>query len=186
MRNMNQLIYLTIVFSIVFYIQCYLQSSKSVEIIQTTLETFNPNLLYEKQPIYLYDSIVNPADLLHTTFKYQYMYHVLSLSNQSYLKKNMSRFLIIYNDSDEPVNISLIHPIHNKTIDFYKGYLQTKNYKVCKNNTDAFNRLTTIDVILKTNNCLILPLNWTYMTHADNLLEIHVFDGMSAVYSFVA
>ena len=64
MRNMNQLIYLTIVFSIVFYIQCYLQSSKSVEIIQTTLETFNPNLLYEKQPIYLYDSIVNPADLL--------------------------------------------------------------------------------------------------------------------------
>lgn len=182
---MNVLIYLTIAFFICFYIQGYLRPSVETQIYQTTLDTFKPSLLYEKNPIYLYDRIINPADLFGTIFKYQYAYHVLSLSNELFVKKNVSRFLLIYNDSDAPVDVTLIHPSNNKSIPFYSANLQKKNYKVCRTKEETLHTVPSVKVLLKPNNTLILPINWTYHTGANNLLEIHLFDLMSSVYSFV-
>jgi hypothetical protein len=182
---MNLLIYLTIIVFICFYIQGYLQASKEIQIIQTTLSSFKPSLLYEKNPIYIYDRIVNPADLFNTIFKYQYMYHILSLSNENFVKKNMSRYVVIYNDSDDVVDVTLIHPSNNKSITYFNANLQKKNYKVSKNPSDALQKVPNIKVILKPNNTLILPINWTYHTAQNNILEIHLFDMMSTMYSFI-
>jgi len=182
---MNLLIYLTVAVFICFYIQGYLRSSGELQIYQTTLDRFKPSLLYEKNPIYIYDRIVNPADLLGTIFKYQYMYHVLSLSNETFVKKNLSRFVVIYNDSENPVDITLMHPSNNKLISFYHANLQKKNFKVSRSKDDTFEKIPSVKVILKPFNTLIVPINWTYHTSVNNILEIHLFDAMSSIYSFV-
>lgn len=97
----------------------------------------------------------------------------------------MSRYVVIYNDSDDVVDVTLIHPSNNKSITYFNANLQKKNYKVSKNPSDALQKVPNIKVILKPNNTLILPINWTYHTAQNNILEIHLFDMMSTMYSFI-
>jgi hypothetical protein len=48
-------------------------ASSSVQILQTKLENCTPELLSEKQPVVLTDRVIDHADLLKTTFKYQFL-----------------------------------------------------------------------------------------------------------------
>jgi hypothetical protein len=181
---MGLLVISFIILVLIFYMQCYFKHSIDFSLIQTTLQDFNPNMLYAKQPVYVYDKVVNPGDLLHTLFKYQYVTHELSLSNNRYLKQNLSRFLIIYNDSIENAIISVYHPSVSREISFYYSRLTRKNYKVCKDpleSKDAYK----VDIIIKPHNFIILPMDWVYKTSLDNILEIHLFDCFTYTSSFL-
>ena len=165
-----------------FYFQCYLIQPRKFEIIQTSLAEFKPELILEKQPIYLEDSVVNPADLFQTVFKYLYIKHVLSISDQNLLKRNLSKFVMIYNDNDtNSINVKIIHPSIKPYVSTKSMYLYSKNYNVCTNNLldESFvdqlanKDVKIVDVILKPNRCLILPINWYYQTYTDEAIEIH-------------
>ena len=131
---MIALIILVVLAFILFYLQSYFKIHRETRIIQTTLETFHPDILLEKQPIYVNDSIYNPADIIATIFKYQYVQKVLSLSNNSYQKKNLSKYLLIYNDQDVAVELFITNPTNHKDIEYYNGFFVNKFYKVGKNN----------------------------------------------------
>lgn len=176
------LIILVVLSFVLFYLQSYFKLPKETNIIQTPLETFHPDLLLEKQPIYLYENIYNPADVIGSIFKYQYIQKVLSLSNKSYTKKNLSKYLLIYNDREDVVNIHLTNPTNKKNVQYYNGFFVNKFYKVSKNNVD----IDMIKVILKPHNMIIIPMGWIYHSSVDNILEIHLFDSISRVYSFLA
>lgn len=180
---MIQLIVLVVITFMLLYLQSYFRTMKTTQIIQTSLINFHPNILLEKEPIYIEDNIYNPADIISSVFKYQYIYKVLSLSNKLYWKKNLSSFVIIYNDQDYDVNINIINPNYCKDTEYFKGLFVNKFYKVSK--TTLIHK-QVVQVILKPYNMLVLPLNWIYNTDVDNVLEIHLFDCISRIYSFIA
>jgi hypothetical protein len=178
---MNLLIVIFVLIIIIFYLQCYFKMPLEYNLLQTTIKSFKQDLLYEKQPIYIYDKLVNPADLFNTIFKYTYMYHTLSLSDSRYTKKNLSKFLIIYNDTDDtPTTISISHPKSVKS-DFLKSRFLKKHYKISNNHIHD----NTIDVIVRPQNCIIVPMHWVYRTNLDNILEIHLHDVITSISSFL-
>lgn len=168
-----------------FYMQSYFKIQKETQIIQTTLTSFHPDILLEKQPIYVNDNIYNPADVIASIFKYQYVQKVLSLSNKSYLKRNLSKFVLIYNDQDQPIHVYIANPTTTKHMKYYNGFFVNKFYKVCKKESEIQND-EMIKIILKPNNMFVIPMGWIYKTDVDNVLEIHLFDCISRVYSFFA
>ncbi len=185
-RQQIRLIIIVMVFVSMFYLQGYFKYGE-FQIIQTYLEKFEPNILYEKKPIYLYDGIVNPADLLHTIFKHQYTYHVLSISDNTLVKKNLSKFVIIYNDDEETdTYISLMHPRESSDLFQFDNSrrFSKKNFLILKNN-ELPPTLQRIDVKLKPKNAFFIPLEWYYQTHTSGLIEIHLFDTISSVSAFI-
>lgn len=169
---------------LLLYVQSYFKIPKDTQIIQTTLSTFHPDLLLEKQPIYVNDDIFNPADVIGTVFKYQFIHKVLSLSNKDYVKKNLSRFVLIYNDSDVMVEVDISNPHLQKSLQYYNGLFVSKFYKVVKNSKNERKFFTKI--LLKPCNMIVLPVHWIYHTTTDNILEIHLFDIITKMHSFIA
>lgn len=170
---------------IIFYLQSYFRINKETQIIQTSLTTFHPDLLLEKQPIYVNDNVYNPADVISSIFKYQYIQKVLSLSNTKYLKQNLSRYVLIYNDQEYSTDIYLINPSNIHNIQYYNGIFVNKHYKVCKNRNEIKDS-DMIKVILKPYQIFVIPMGWIYRTSGDNLLEIHLFDCITRLHSFFA
>jgi len=146
-------------------------------------------MFLEKQPIYISDSIVNPADLFNTTFKYLYVKHVLSISDEQLIKQNLSKFLLIYNDQeDSDVVVKLSHPINKQHIPIKQMHLYAKNYNI--SNLSNLNQIQhesmqIVDVILKPKHIIILPINWYYHTTTSGILEIHLHDCISLIYSIL-
>lgn len=183
---MNKLVYLFLFLAVflTFYTQCYFAVPFEHAIVHTTLMGFTENILHAKLPVYLYDKIVNPADLLHTIFKYQYIYHVLSFSDSSLIKKNMGKYVIIYNDSDtDDTIVSILHPHLARELTYYQKMAYTKNFQVCNSKLSRTQKDTLVHVKIHPHNCIILPHAWVYNTQRDHILEIHLFDGMTAIRS---
>ena len=179
---MNYLVIILIIVFMLFYLQCYFKFPKDFSLIQTTLFDFTPDIYLEKQPIYLFDQIVNPADLLNTLFKYQYWYHILSLSKNNFLKQNLSKWVIIYNDGFSDTTISIMHPEEAKKFQFLPSRFIKKNYRLCQNSTVTN---ACVDILLKPKKNVFIPMNWMYKTNADNLLEIHLHDPITCISSFI-
>lgn len=188
---MKILVLIVIVTCIIFYLQCLFRYKDEINIIQSDLDSLNPDLLFELQPIYIETLIANPADLFNTLFKYLYQFKELSLSNSKILKRNLSKYLLIYNDTEKDVNVKIIPPKYNKQLSFEQKCFYFKNFNICKNDltdnkyeTDLMNEnIQIINIILKPKNIVILPLHWSYQTSEDNILEIHLFDIITKVYS---
>ena len=175
---------LIVIAFLLLYIQSYYKMSKTTQIIQTPLNSFHPDLLLEKQPIYVNDDIVNPADVIASIFKYQYVQKVLSLSNKDYIKMNLSRFVLIYNDSNDKVEVDISNPHYQRKIQYYNGLFVNKFYKVAKPSERDKTNFTK--VLLKPFNMIVLPVQWVYQTNTNNILEIHLFDIITKTFSFIA
>ena len=159
--------------------------------LQTGIPDFKPDLLLEKQPIYLEEPIVNPADLFNTVFRYLYIKHTLSISDKKLLKQNLSKYVIIFNDNaDEDIIVKILHPSNKPHIPLRQMHLYSKNFNV---STDdllnplfieqlADHNVSVVDVILKPHRSLILPINWYYQTTVNGALEIHLHDIVSLLY----
>lgn len=104
---MNILIILSIAILIYAYAKLYLKPKTDVELLQSNLENFDPNLLFEKQPIILYDKIVNPKNVIDVFFKYTHNLSHDSIVSPSIEKQNLSKFLIIHNTDDNDQMITL-------------------------------------------------------------------------------
>lgn len=129
-------LYITLaVIIIIFYIKLTLQKKRDFQIIQTSLEIFKDDLLYEKYPIILEDNIVNIDELFGSIFKYQYIFKKQGKKKKKKEYKCNSKFLVF----------------HNIT-------LQESTISIKNNVNDVF-----VDVIIRQNKVLILPYGWYYI-----------------------
>lgn len=165
------------------YVQSYYKISAETRIIQTPLSAFHPDLLLEKQPIYVEDPMYNPMDVIASVFKYQYVQKILSLSDTSLQKRLLSRFVVIYNeDDDEDVPVAICNPNDCRSSQFYSGFMVNKCFNIGKTSQDDWS--STV-VVVKPKNMLILPVGWVYQTWRDGVMEIHLFDCISKINSFL-
>ena len=122
------------------YLKYYLAPSPILQIIQTSVSQFKSALLFDKLPIVLNEPIVNPLDLIHTVFKYLYVYkkHLTSFTKETWIK-NKARYLVIYSLAPS-ATLGIAHP---------------------------YNPQHHIQVLLEKHKCIVLPASWTYNVYAN-------------------
>ncbi len=143
---MKLYIILTIIICI-FYIKLTLQKKHDFQIIQTSLDVFKEEFLYDKYPIILEDNVVNIQELFDSIFKYQYIFKSNGKKLKKKQNKNNSKFLIFHN------------------VDLDESTISIKN-----NINDVF-----VDVILRKHKVLVLPYGW-YFTNNNNISYVLLND----------
>jgi len=145
---MKNYIYFIILIFIIFYIYCYYVFDNNFIIQQVNIEDFNFNLLYNKQPLVIYDKIVDKSKILSSWFKQ----NILSNNNVVYDKWNINnnKYLFIYAKQDSIIlidkpNINIQIPDNNNKIVSIKLY----EYQ-----------------------CIILPFKCKYYIEKNNNIEI--------------
>ena len=73
MRKKHIVIFIITILLIVVYFQYAFKVSQNINIIQLNLEKINLDILYEKNPIVIYDRVMDPSDLLKNLFAYNYI-----------------------------------------------------------------------------------------------------------------
>jgi len=128
----------------------------NISIIQSTLNTFDENLLYEKNPIVLYDTIVNIEELKYTIFKYQYLFQSSVHVMKHVRYKNKSKFMILHNNSNDKTVVSLYQPTCKLSLNLTRNVFFD----------DSSNIVTGehVDVILHPYNVICLPGHWSCVT----------------------
>lgn len=163
----NALLVLVILLVCMLYMSYYSKYSKEYNITQVFLDKFSPNILYERNPVVVYDSLADPQDLLKTVFKYQYMFmkNTITPSNKAVAVK--SKYSIVYSSQDMPVTVKLINPIHAKDFKWYND----KQQRLSNTDIETTN-IFYIDVQLKKHQVMILPPHW--IIHS--MMSLHTID----------
>jgi len=149
--------FIIIIIIIIILFILYFVYPHTLNINQTSIEKFNFNLLYEKNPLILTNHIVNINSIIDIWFKYNFIYST-KFNNQSWIN-NKSKYLIIHNSSNsEKTEIHICNPYTN--ID--------KNNNPCNNSK-------IISIELLHHQFMILPFNWYYFIDDSfiNLYLIH-------------
>ncbi len=140
---------------ILIYTRYYFSPKNDYDILQTDLENFKLDILYEKYPIVIYDQLINPQDLLKTIFKYQYTFKKFGSLNPSYPIVNHHKFMVLYNDKSN-ATINVIAPKYKTEMK-----MSTMNsMKVAQTSLESMNHVQYITVKLKQHQVMILPMQW--------------------------
>ena len=142
-----------VIFLIIIYASLYYIFADELIIYQVEARHFDFNLLYNKQPIIIQDSIKNIDEILVDWFNYNIIEYDVSIPNIWGWNRNAFKYLLIYADVHESnsVEITLGNPrtIHENNIPVAPNRLPEDNQK-----------LTTI--LLNKNKLLIVPFKWFY------------------------
>jgi hypothetical protein len=172
----NMLLVIAIILFCILYLSYYAKYTNEFDIIQVFLDKVSPDILYERQPIVIYDSLANPKDLLNTLFKYQYLFQREYDTPTETGVAVKSKFSIIYSSQNEQVVIKLIHPKYNSDFKWYSS--QHQRLSTTDINTT---NIQYIDVQLKKNQVMLIPSHW--IVHADvSLHKIDIDDVASYIY----
>jgi hypothetical protein len=91
------------------YVQGLKKIPNNFTLIQVDLKNIHADIIHEKQPILIYDKIVDPKELMNTVFKYFF----ISIKKVENLKKNVfdnkNTYAIIHAKS-ENVDVEIKHP----------------------------------------------------------------------------
>lgn len=162
---------------IIFYIQYYSKYNHEYTILQLYLDKVNINHLYEKNPIIIYDRIINPQQLLKTLFAYSYIYYSsFNIKGSTFVHSNTAKYLIIYS-KDEDVNINILNPKYNKILQLKKS----QKLLTSKLQFSSLDDAQYITIKLKQNQILILPSFWSFQTN-ENISCIEIQDIFSLIY----
>lgn len=133
------------------YINKYLSVRSDIEILQASISDVNASYLFQKYPLIISEPLVNPENILKTLFKYLYIKTIFfNATNSNTYSQTRSRYQIIYPSLNNSV-VKIIHP----------KYSSNENYPY-------------IDIILKKNQILILPIYWWYKCDSNcNCIEIY-------------
>jgi hypothetical protein len=172
----NVLLVIAIILFCILYLSFYAKYTNEYDIVQVFLDNVSPDILYEKHPIVIYDSLVNPKDLLNTLFKYQYLFHKefnVPANNAIAIK---SKFSILYSPHNEQSVVKLIHPKYTSEFQWHSSQHQRLS------NTDInTTNIQYIDVQLKRNQVILVPPHW--IIHTDvTLHKIDIDDVASCLY----
>ena len=141
---MNLWIFIAVVILLYIYISYYYRYPSKVSIIQSYYDIFNLNLLQEKQPIVLDDTIEDIQKIKKAWFKWNYSkYYQMPDQVSEKWYKNQYKYLII--QPQESIEL----------------YLCPARIKLVNQAPPA--EETLIIIKLKARQVLILPLHWNYM-----------------------
>ena len=112
--------------------------AKETVIIQTSLESFSPDLLNEKSPILIEDRIVDIDEFINASFKWVFITRFTA--NNS--KKNKYSYLVIHANASNASNAS-----NDITI------------STCRPGTTE-----SVNILVPSNTILILPTGWSWST----------------------
>lgn len=139
---------LIVILIVICYIIVYTKPKLTTEIIQGSIANINPELFLEKQPVLIYDKIVNLQDIIDSSFKYLYTF----TQTHSVIKDNVyqsnSRYTLIHNTGAEDlfVCINKSRRKHNHLNAFYSCL-----------HKDTFDESKRIEIPLSSHNVLVVP-----------------------------
>ncbi len=147
---------IAIILIIIVYVSYYAKYNTQINIVQTYIDKLNPNLLYERNPIIVYEPIADPRHLLTTLFKYQYTFsrEYITIPNFSYIAH--SKFSILYCSDYQQATFKLVNPIHKKTMSWKPA---KHNTYVSETNLEE-RKIPFVEIKMKQNQVLILPSHW--------------------------
>jgi len=143
------ILHLFIIMIIVSYVILYTRPKTYTEILQTNVEDISPELLLEKQPVLIFDTIVNLDDIINTTFKYMYTFkkkQSLILEEQPPVYQNNSKYALFHNNTDADIKI-----------DITKSRIKQNHFNIFATIIKEHESKNSIQIILKPHNVLILP-----------------------------
>jgi hypothetical protein len=172
----NMLLVIAIILFCILYLSFYAKYTNEYNIVQVFLDNVSPDILYEKHPIVIYDSLVNPKDLLNTLFKFQYLFQKefnIPANTGIAIK---SKFSIIYSSHDKTSVVKLIHPKYNSEFQWNSSQHQ----RLSKTDINTTN-IQYIDVQLKRNQVILVPPHWIIQADV-TLHKIDIDDVASYLY----
>ena len=175
------LILVVVVLLVLIYAQYYSKYSKGYNITQTYLDKINLNLLYERNPIIIYDSIKTPKQLLKTLFKYSYLSKKEYNISTHHVYQSKAKFSFLYHTGQhtESVLVNLINPIFKQ--DFKEWKKNTKGVMFTNTPLEETS-VEFVSVKLKPFQVLIIPSQWMLQigdaqevanVHSDELKVYH-------------
>lgn len=181
MASTKLLIIVLIVLIICIYMHYYSKYNTSYEITQTYLDKITLELLYERNPIVIYDCIKTPNQLLKTLFKYSYITMSEYVINHQSLIMNRQKTSFIYSTSDNDSYINLINPSYKKDFKWIKN--DKTGDMISQTNIDDTN-VEYITIKLKPFQVLIIPSHWLIQSTEKNssLHKVNLHDALSWIY----
>lgn len=167
------LLTLFIIICIISYISMYTKPKKHMEILQTDIASMNTNFLLEKQPLVIYDKIVNPEEVIRASFKFLYTFKINKTLSSNKIYQSNSRYALVHNASDEDVILTIL----KKNIK--KNHLNLF-YTFIGNEFDENDR--TIQIILKPYNMISVP--YLYMMHCQQDLKVWFLNDLFHMVAF--
>lgn len=180
MTTVTQLLFAVLVVLIAcIYVNYYSKYNNSYEIIQTYLDKLNIDMLYERNPIIIYDSIKTPKQLLGTLFKYSYVSKTDYVINNKNPIMNRAKFSFVYSTYDDAIFVNLINPSFATSMKWAKQKKNTYD-KVSMTKLDDTN-INYVTVKLKPYQVLIIPMHWIIQTDA-TIVKHNLDDFISLLY----
>lgn len=171
----RKLFIIIIILIVCIYINYYKKYKTDYNIIQSTIDTIDINLLYEKYPILIYSNILDPKELLHTLFAYSFVFKTETLITPIVPTINTSKYLLIWNE-EQDIMINIINPKYKKLIQWTKY----KKLIISTKPIDELNDVQYISIKIKQNNVLILPHYWIF--ESNDPLHLLQLDGLFTKY----
>lgn len=181
MTTTKVLLVFLIVLIICIYVHYYSKYNTSYEISQTYLDKINLDLLYERNPIVIYDTLKTPNQLLKTLFKYSYVTKNQYNITNNHVIMNRNKFSFVYCTDDSDCYINLINPSYKTSFKWNKHH--QSNDMVSSTSLEETN-VEYITIKLKPLQVLIIPAHWliqSTMTHK-TLYKVNLHDVFSWVY----
>ncbi len=172
----NALLIIVVILIVVLYFSYYSKYTKEYNLVQTFLNNFTPDLLYERNPIIIYDSLATPRDLLKTIFKYQYLFEHENTIQANNIIVIKSKFSFVYSTNDEIATVKLINPMFLSSF----KWKTDKRQRITETDINTTN-VNYIDVQLKKNQVMILPPHWIIQS-SSTLNKIDIDDIVSYTY----
>lgn len=176
MLKTKVLVVVLVVLVVCIYGRYYGKYNQGYHINQTTLDKVSLPLLYERDPIVIYDSIRNPRQLMWTLFKYSYAtkreYNISS--PEPVQSKAKFSYIFSTDPNGTGIYVNVINPsyAHHFTWDKKTGKSATKLEDT---------QVEYITIKLRPFQVLIIPSNWIIQTES-TVSKIDLDDLFSAIY----
>lgn len=156
------LLTLFILVCILSYISIYTKPKKHMEILQSELATLKTDFLLEKQPLIIYDKIVDPIEVIKSTFKYLYTFKIHKSLTENHIYQSNSRYALIHNPSEEDLILTLSKKnVKKNHLNLFYTFISNEFEKNEK----------TIQIILKPYNMIAVP--YLYMLQCEESLDVY-------------
>jgi hypothetical protein len=157
---------------IVCYIIMYTKPKLDTEIIQGSIGNITPELFLEKQPVLIYDKIVNVQDIIDTTFKYLYTFTQTHSAIEDNVYQSNSRYTLIHNTGAEDLIVYIVKSRrkHNHLNAFYSCL-----------HKDTFDDSKRIEIPLSSHNVLVLP--YLFLFKASGTVSVSFLNDITHIIS---
>lgn len=184
-QHITKILLVIVILLIVFiYIHYYSKYNDTYEIVQTYLDKVNIDMLYERNPIVIYDSIKTPKQLLGTLFKYSYVSKSDYKIDTKYPIMNRAKFSFVYSTSDQDTYINLINPSYKSSMKWAnKRSNGGKSLVMDKVSTTTLEETNVqyITIKLRPYQVVILPMHWIIQSDTP-LIKYNLDDFVSMLY----